>query len=132
MAQLISRAYDTTVAMVLIIEFEPHELRLMGWALLEAGFEVASASSIDGAVERTERLRPEVIVFNTSVPPEAKARCIQVLRAINAASRVINVYAPVSGQGPDIPADAYLEKPFGAQELVGTIRKLLAQRSEAS
>ena len=61
-------------------------LRLMGWALLEAGFEVASESSIDGAVERTERLTPEVIVFNTSVPPEAKARCIQVLRAINASS----------------------------------------------
>src|SRR6266568_1990978 len=129
MARLISHAYDTAMAMVLIIEFEPHELRLMGWTLLEAGFEVASASSIDGAVERTERLRPAVIVFNTSVPPEAKARCIQVLRAVNAASRVINVYEPVTGQGPDIPADAYLEKPFVAQELIATIRKLLGERS---
>src|SRR5438045_4470615 len=105
-APLTPRQYDAAMAMVLIIEFEPHELRLMGWALLEAGFEVASESSIDGAVERTERLTPEVIVFNTSVPPEAKARCIQVLRAINASSRVINVYAQVLGQGPDIPADA--------------------------
>jgi len=119
------------MAMILIIEFEPHELRLMGWALLEAGFEVASESSIDGAIERTERLRPEVIVFNTSVPPEAKARRIQVVRAINAESRVINVYEPTPGRGPDIPADAYLEKPFGAQDLIGTIRKLLGERSQA-
>ena len=120
------------MAMVLIIEFEPHELRLMGWALLEAAFEVASESSIDGAVERTEKLRPDVIVFNTSVPPEAKARCIHVLRAINAQSRVINVYNPVPGQGPDIPADAYLEKPFNADDLVSTIRRLLIERSEAT
>lgn len=118
--------------MVLIIEFAPHELRLMGWALLEAGFEVASASSIDDAIERTERLRPRVIVFNTAVPPEAKSRCIQVLRAINGPSRLINVYEPAPGHGPDIPADAYLAKPFNAQDLVGTVRKVLVERSEAS
>ena len=83
-------------------------------------------------VERTEKLRPDIIVFNTSVPPEAKARCIHVLRAINAQSRVINVYNPVPGQGPDIPADAYLEKPFNADDLVSTIRRLLIERSEAT
>jgi DNA-binding response OmpR family regulator len=120
------------MAMVLIIEFTPHELRLMAWALLEAGFEVASESTIDGAVQRTERLRPEIILFNTSLPPETKARCVQVLHAINAPSRIINVYEPVRGQGPDIPADAYLEKPFNAAELVGTVHKLLADRSQAS
>jgi len=38
----------------------------------------------------------------------------------------------VPGQGPDIPADAYLEKPFNADDLVSTIRRLLIERSEAT
>jgi DNA-binding response OmpR family regulator len=110
---------------VLVIEnSEPH-MRLMAWALQQDGFAVRACTS-DESVACAADTAPDIIVFNTSEPAEAKRACIEQVRAAAPGTRIIDLSAEQRPPGAQATgADAYLELPVTAGALKSTIERLL-------
>ena len=107
---------------VLLIENDAPRMRLMAWALREEGFDVSTATTSDAAGTARDA-QPAVIVFNTSEPSIEKAACIGQLRAASPA-RIIDLAEDATSPGHDSGADAYLELPVTAQQLIAAIQRL--------
>jgi CheY-like chemotaxis protein len=143
------------VASVLIIEDEAPLTRMMAVFLLDAGFEVATADSVDKALTKVKTYKPDLIVFNTVMDDATKRHSIAQLRDGSPASKVLDVsieknrlmrgiVAGHDGDGalntvsldgasaqPGTPgagnADGFLQLPFEASLLIATLNELMAR-----
>src|SRR5207249_792572 len=79
------------MASVLIIEDEAPLSRMMAVFLLDAGFEVATAETVDKALAKVTTYQPDLIVFNTIMDDETKRRSIDQLRAASSNSKILDV-----------------------------------------
>jgi DNA-binding response OmpR family regulator len=134
---------------VLIIEDEPPLTRMMAAHLLEAGFTVSTVDSAENALVRLVDVSPDIIVFNTFIPDDAKPLVIDQFRALVPLAKILDVSLeknriaggyiakPTNEQPPSSslatdgsspasasPADAYLQLPFDASVLVTAVREL--------
>ncbi len=115
-----------TLASILLIETEAPLVRLMSWFLLEAGFEVAKVDTTEEAVDRCRAGGPAVIVFNTGMAQEEKARSIRELRDASTDCRILDVSDdhPRPTVPADTGADAYLQLPFHADSFIESVTAL--------
>lgn len=122
------------VVSILLIEDEAPLSRLIVWSLVDAGFAVAVVPHCADAILRVDTFKPAVIVFNTVIADENKARCIDDLRAAAPDARIIDVSAEKNARARGmiqlvdngVHADAYLDLPFPADDLIQAIRELVA------
>ncbi len=114
---------DCVVARILLIENDVPRLRLMGWGLIEEGFDVVVARSADEAIGRIESLGPAVIIFNTTLDVESKRACVLELRRKSPDVRIIDV-----SDDPDVSAgaDALLIEPVTIADLAKQIHAWMA------
>src|SRR5207245_6950168 len=103
-----------TMCRVLLVEDDLALMRLLSWALLDAGHEVAEVRTAeDGGVLLIGGLAPDGIVFNTDLSPDAKRTFVELFRSAGDRPMIIELKergAPVS----EAAADAVLSKPFYA------------------
>jgi DNA-binding response OmpR family regulator len=106
-------------------------LALVSLRLERAGFDVAQVGDGDAAMAAVRELRPAVAVLDVMMPRRTGLEVLAELRADPslAAVKVILLSARVQEsdveRGLDAGADAYLAKPFKAQELVEKVQELL-------
>jgi CheY-like chemotaxis protein len=96
------------------------------------GFEVITAIDGQDALERVDEARPDVVTLDVMMPRldgwEAAAR----LRADPKTAHIRVVLLSARAQeadlqrGESIGVDAYLTKPFDPDELISTVRRLMA------
>lgn len=111
---------------VLIIEYDAPLMRIMSAVLARSGVGHSITDDLSEATRIIGERHPDVIVFNTDMPPSMKELTIRVLRAIAPGVRILDVHAHPRGEQADVPgADASLHKPFRADELVDAVRGLL-------
>jgi DNA-binding response OmpR family regulator len=123
----------TDAPLVLCADDDEDILSLVSLRLQRAGFDVATAVDGDQAVEVARARRPVLAVLDVMMPKRTGYEVLAELRADETLRdmKVILLSARVQegdvARGMDAGADAYLAKPFKAQDLVSAVEKLLAK-----
>lgn len=116
------------MASVVIIENEAPLVRLLGWFLIDAGHQVFAVENVVAATGRITAEPADVVVFNSGLPASAKLPFVSEWRQLRPGIRVIDVArrAEPGARAPYTGADAYLQMPFDADDLIGTVDSVLA------
>jgi DNA-binding response OmpR family regulator len=121
----------TDAPLVLCADDDEDILSLVSLRLRRAGFEVATAIDGDEAVQIARDRRPALAVLDVMMPKRTGYEVLTELRGDEALRgiKVILLSARVQegdvARGMDAGADAYLAKPFKAQDLVSKVEELL-------
>jgi DNA-binding response OmpR family regulator len=121
----------TDAPLVLCADDDEDILSLVALRLERAGFRVATAADGEEAVDAARARRPALAVLDVMMPKRTGYEVLAELRADAALSgmKVILLSARVQegdvARGMDAGADAYLAKPFKAQDLVDKVQELL-------
>jgi two-component system phosphate regulon response regulator PhoB len=117
--------------LVLCADDDEDILSLVSLRLRRAGFDVATATDGEEAVQIARSRRPALAVLDVMMPRRTGYQVLEELRGDESLRdiKVILLSARVQesdvARGLDAGADAYLAKPFKAQELVAKIEELL-------
>lgn len=117
--------------LVLCADDDEDILSLVTLRLERAGYEVAKVGDGDAAAAAVRELRPAVVVLDVMMPKRTGLEVLEEIRSDSslAGVKVILLSARVQqsdvDRGLDAGADAYLAKPFRAQELVEQVGQLL-------
>jgi DNA-binding response OmpR family regulator len=123
----------TDAPLVLCADDDEDILSLVSLRLRRAGFEVATAADGEQAVQIARDRRPVLAVLDVMMPKRTGYEVLAELRGDEAlrGMKVILLSARVQegdvARGMDAGADAYLAKPFKAQDLVSKVEELLSQ-----
>ena len=121
-------------ARILIVDDEPSILATMAPLLRSRGYDVATATTGQGALDAVDRQPPQLVVLDLGLPDidgvevcrrlrEGRAIPVLVLSARNAERDKVLAL--------DAGADDYVTKPFGSEELLARVRAAL-RRSDAA
>jgi DNA-binding response OmpR family regulator len=116
---------------VLCADDDEDILSLVALRLERAGFDVVTATDGDEAVRVARERRPALAVLDVMMPKQTGYEVLAALRADESLRemKVVLLSARVQesdvARGIDAGADAYLPKPFKAQELVAKVEELL-------
>jgi DNA-binding response OmpR family regulator len=124
----------TDTPLVLCADDDEDILSLVSLRLRRAGFDVATAADGEQAVQIARERQPALAVLDVMMPKLTGYEVLAELRGDEAlrGMKVILLSARVQegdvARGMDAGADAYLAKPFKAQDLVSKVEELLGTR----
>lgn len=117
--------------LVLCADDDEDILSLVTLQLERAGFRVVKVHDGEAALESARELKPDVAVLDVMMPRRTGVEVLAELRADPELrdTKVVLLSARVQEldveRGLEAGADAYLAKPFRAQELVATVASLV-------
>jgi len=121
--------------LVLCADDDEDILSLVSLRLRRAGFDVATAADGDAAIEIARDRRPALAVLDVMMPRRtgyevlAELRGDEALRDIKVILLSARVQESDVTRGLEAGADAYLAKPFKAQDLVAKVQELLGAQA---
>ncbi len=124
------------MARILIVDDESDIRQLVTYALAEDGHEVATANNGDGAIAAFEENAPDLVILDIMMPDVDGFDVLRTLeeRDLRGGARVLILTARGSErdwkEGYDLGADRYMTKPFDPEDLIVTVRELLAATPE--
>ncbi|NOZ05940.1 MAG: response regulator transcription factor [Chloroflexi bacterium] len=119
---------DLDRSRLLIIDDDPHLLRLLEMALQNERYEIRTAQSGQRGLETMATYHPDLIILDVMMP---NMDGIEVLRRIRAASDIPVIMLTAKSevrdriQGLSFGADDYILKPFNLEELILRIGAVL-------
>jgi two-component system, OmpR family, alkaline phosphatase synthesis response regulator PhoP len=122
------------VKRVLVVDDEESILKVVTYALQQAGYEVHTASDAAGAEMMFEEISPDIIVLDIMLPGKSG---LDVARDLRAHSDTPIIMLSARGDevdrvlGLEFGADDYVTKPFSPRELVSRVKAIL-RRTESS
>ena len=122
------------MANILVVDDEAELAEAIAVRLRSDGHVVAVVGDGPGAVEMTERIRPDLVILDVMLPGYdglEVCRRIQRDRSIPVIMLTARVSETDRVVGLELGADDYLCKPFGMRELVARVRALL-RRADGS
>ena len=116
---------------ILIVDDDSHILKTLGRRLISEKFEIATAHSGESAIEKTHKLKPDLIILDLVMPG---INGYEVCRRLKKDRRYRNIPI-IMLTVKDLPedrllgieskADGYITKPYEIEELLGEIRRQL-------
>jgi DNA-binding response OmpR family regulator len=126
---------DGATPVVLLVDDDERIRRSVGTGLTLEGFEVVPASGGRAALEAVERINPNVMLLDLTMPD---LDGIEVLKRLRARGRdlpvcVLSARDDVDDRvaGLEAGADDYMIKPFAIEEVVARLHALLRRRPAA-
>ncbi len=122
---------------ILIVDDDPHALRLLSYAFSCEGYEIVTATSGAEALARLSVERPDLVLLDVMMPDMSGLEVCQRIRASRATARLPVLMLSARGQVSDrvsglkSGADDYVPKPADTDELLARAGALLA-RAEAN
>lgn len=119
---------------ILVVDDEPHILKVLRGYLEQAGFRVVTAADGPMALAQFKREKPDLVLLDLHLPG---LDGLDVARHLRASSNIpiIMVTARVEETdrliGLELGADDYVTKPFSPREVVARVRAVL-RRAEAA
>ena len=120
-------------ATVLVIEDDPRSVELLTLYLESDGFEVVACGNGLAGMETARRLRPAAIVLDIKLPLLSGWDFLGMVKADETTARfpvVIVSMLDERGKGLALGAADYLVKPVSREDLLATLRPIIAARSE--
>ena len=118
-----------TAASLLVVEDDDDLRRTLARRLEEAGYDVATASTGDGALEAVAERVPDLVVLDVMLPGLDGVEVCRRLRADHPLLYILMLTARAAELarvvGLEVGADDYVTKPFSPQEVVARIRAAL-------
>jgi DNA-binding response OmpR family regulator len=117
--------------LVLCADDDEDILSLISLRLERAGYDVVTATDGDAAVRIVRERHPAVAILDVMMPRRTGYQVLAELRADDALEGVKVILLSARVQETDVSrglaagADAYLPKPFKAQELVAAVEELV-------
>jgi DNA-binding response OmpR family regulator len=118
---------------VLVVDDEPNILLSLEFLMQQAGFEVATATDGETALQRVAEQPPDLILLDISLPGLSGFEVLEQLRAQPEHARLPIIMLTAHGReverekGLALGADDYITKPFSTRQLVEKVQALLAQ-----
>ena len=113
---------------VLVVDDEESILKVVDYALSEAGYDVYTASDADGAESVWAQVKPDLVILDVMLPGKSG---LEIARDLRAASDVPIIILSARGDevdrvlGLEFGADDYVTKPFSPRELVSRVKAIL-------
>ncbi len=123
---------------ILVVDDDPHALRLVSYTFEAEGYDVITASSGAEALARLASERPDLIVLDVMMPDMSGLEVCQRIRSDPATARLPILMLSAKGQVADrvtglrSGADDYLAKPADTSELLARAQALLARAAYPS
>jgi DNA-binding response OmpR family regulator len=118
---------------VLVVDDDLELLRLIAYALRQAGYLVVEAQDGPSGVAAFEREQPDLAILDVNLPHLNGFEVLKRIRAGSSAAPVmmLTVRSAEEDQvrGLDLGADDYLTKPFSPRTLLARVRALLRRAS---
>ena len=118
---------------ILAVDDEPNILLSIEFILEQEGYDVHTACDGEEAMEMAEKVEPDLVLLDIAMPYKDGYEVCTLLRKHEKLASVKVVMLTAKGQsldkkkGLEVGANAYLTKPFGADELLQTIESVLNQ-----
>lgn len=116
---------------ILVVDDSPTARRVTGTTLEQAGYEVITADDGDDAIRLFDSHHPDAVVLDVVLPKKNGFQVCRNLKAQNVKDPKILMLTSKSAEsdqewGRRQGADDYLVKPFRADELLNSLKRLLA------
>ncbi len=120
---------------VVCIEDEPEMIDLMRLILSRKGYQVIGAMGGREGLEAVQRDKPDVVLLDLMMPDMDGWEVYQKMKANDATKNIPVIVVTAKAQSIDkvlglhiAKVDDYITKPFGPQDLVDSIEKVLARK----
>lgn len=116
---------------ILVVDDSPTELRLVSQALQGKGFHIITAVDGEDALEKVVAERPQLVVLDVVLPKKNGFQVCRQLKTSPDTQDVKIILLTSKSQDADRywglkqGADAYLTKPFGDEDLLANVTRLL-------
>lgn len=117
---------------VLFVEDEDSISEPFTRALAKAGFEPVNAATATAALELFERISPDFILLDLSLPDgDGRDVCVEIRRRSDIPILMLTASGTETDRvvGLELGADDYVVKPFSAREVISRIRAILRRSS---
>jgi DNA-binding response OmpR family regulator len=117
-----------TAQRVLVVDDEDSILKVVEYALSQAGYEVSTAGDSFGAERALSQVRPDLVILDIMLPGKSG---LDIARDIRETSNVPIIMLSAKGEevdrilGLEFGADDYVTKPFSPRELVSRVKAIL-------
>ena len=127
---------NTTVKRILCIEDEPEMIDLIRLILSRRGFDViGAAGGVEGA-RLVREILPDLVLLDLMMPDMDGWEVYQQMKSEPSTRNIPVIVVTAKAQNIDkvlglhiAKVDDYIAKPFGPQELMDSVEKILGQKS---
>jgi DNA-binding response OmpR family regulator len=127
---------STTIKRILCIEDEPEMIDLIKLILNRRGFEVVGASGGKEGLKVVREIHPDLVLLDLMMPEMDGWEVYQQMKAEESTRNIPVIIVTAKAQNIDkvlglhiAKVDDYIAKPFGPQELIDSVEKILSQKS---
>jgi DNA-binding response OmpR family regulator len=123
-----------SVERVLVVDDEESILKIVDYALSQAGYEVHTAKDAEGGEFIFSQVKPDLVILDVMLPGKSG---LEIARDLRARSIVPIIMLSARGDevdrilGLEFGADDYVTKPFSPRELVSRVKAILRRASMA-
>lgn len=121
-----------SIERILVVDDEESILKIVHYALSQAGYEVHTASDAAGGEFIFSQIRPDLVILDVMLPGKSG---LDVARDLRAHSSIPIIMLSARGDevdrilGLEFGADDYVTKPFSPRELVSRVKAILRRAS---
>ena len=116
---------------ILVVDDEPHVVRTLTFVLQKEGYQVATATNGEEALDKVREDKPSLIFLDIMMP---KKNGYEVCQEIKSDSSLNDIYiAMLSAKGQeadkekvlDLGADEFITKPFSPVQIIERLKQIL-------
>lgn len=121
---------------ILVVDDEPHIVRLVQVNLEKAGYTVSTASNGREALDVVEEVQPDLVVLDVMMPEMDGLEALKRLKENPVTSEIPVILLTAKAQDADVfegwksGADLYLTKPFNPGELLLFVQRIFKSKDE--
>ena len=123
-------------ARILVVDDEPNIRDLLSASLRFAGYEVATASNGNEAIDRVVSLQPDLVLLDVMLPDVSGFGVTKKLRGMGVETPILFLTARDDTEdkitGLTVGGDDYVTKPFSLDEILARVAAILRRTSKSA
>ena len=125
------------MALILVVDDEPHIIKMVEFKLRNQGYETISAVDGNQALEMALTRKPDLILLDVMMPGLDGFQVLSKLKAQEETKELPVIMLTAKGQERDVVtgfgkgADDYIIKPFSFPELIARVNRALSKGENA-
>lgn len=121
---------ETNCKKILIADDEPDILEIIGFNLINEGYEIYKATNGDEAIEKAKQINPDLIILDIMMPKKTGIEVCKILRSQPAFTNTLIIFLTALNdetshiKGLDTGADDYISKPVSTKVLLSRVNAI--------